>query len=292
MASTDETAERPDFSASSALIVVMQRITSRQNPIVARYRDSARGRPSGSLLLDGAHLVSEALAAGVAIRHVAVSSDALDRDDIRTIVDTISGRGIEVAAASTAVMQAISPVRSSSPIVAIGERPAADAARIYADNALVVITADVQDPGNVGAIVRVAEAGGASGLVAAGSTANPFGWKALRGSMGSALRLPVALDPAADHAAADARRHGCRLVAMVARGGEPHGEADLRGRIAILVGGEGPGIAPSLVDTADVRVTIPMERPVESLNAAVAAAVLIYEARRQRMMGGAAGAGG
>jgi TrmH family RNA methyltransferase len=264
----------------------MQRITSRQNPLVARYRDSARGRPSDSLLLDGAHLVSEAIAAGVPIRHVTVASDALERVDILMIVDAIAARGIDIAAASTAVMQAISPVRSSSQIVAIGERPAADLAGMYDHNAaLVVITADVQEPGNVGAIVRVAEAGGASGLVAAGSTANPFGWKALRGSMGSALRLPVAVDPAADHAAADARRHGCRLVAMVPRGGQLHVESDLRGRVAILVGGEGAGIARSLADTADARVTIPMERPVESLNVAVAAAVLIYEARRQRMNG-------
>jgi TrmH family RNA methyltransferase len=261
-------------------------ITSRRNPIVARYRDSARGRPPDSVLLDGAHLVSEALAAGVRLRHVAVASEALARDDIRAIVDTLAGRGIDIAAASTAVMQAISPVRSASQIVAIGERPAADIARIYGDDAaLVVITADVQDPGNVGAIVRVAEAGGASGLVAAGRTANPFGWKALRGSMGSALRLPVAVDPATDHAAADARRHGCRLVAMVPRGGQPHSESDLRGRVAILVGGEGAGIAQGAVDSADVRVTIPMAPPVESLNAAVAAAVLIYEARRQRMTG-------
>ena len=261
----------------------MQRITSRQNSLVARYRDSARGKPSDSLLLDGAHLVFAALAAGVPIRHVAVSSDALEREDIRTIVDTITGRGIDIAAASTAVMQAISPVRSSSQIVAIGQRPAPDLARLYSpDAALVVIAADVQDPGNIGAIVRVAEAGGASGVIAAGSTANPFGWKALRGSMGSALRLPVAVDPATDHAAGEARQHGSRLVAMVPRGGQPYVESDLRGRVAILVGGEGAGIAQRLVATADVRVTIPMERPVESLNAAVAAAVLIYEARRQR----------
>ena len=264
----------------------MQRITSRQNPLVARYRDSAHGQPSDSLLLDGEHLVSEALAAGVLIRHVVVSFDALDRDDIRAIVNTIVGRGIDIAAASTSVMQAISPVRSASRIVAIGQRPTVDIALMHGGHAaLVVIAADVQDPGNVGAIVRVAEAGGASGLIAAGSTANPFGWKALRGSMGSALRLPVAVNPAPDHAAADARRHGCRLVAMVPRGGQPHVESDLRGPVALLVGGEGAGIARSLVDTADVRVTIPMERPVESLNAAVAAAVLIYEARRQRTSG-------
>ena len=265
---------------------MLPRITSRHNPLVARYRDSANGQPPDSLLLDGAHLVSEALAAGVPVRHVVVSSDALERDDIRAIVNAIAGRGIDVAAASAAVMQAISPVRSASRIAAIGQRPEADVALMYGgDAALVVIAADLQDPGNLGAIVRVAEAGGASGLIAAGTTANPFGWKALRGSMGSALRLPVGVDRAPDHAAAGARRHGCRLVALVPRGGQPHVEADWRGRVAILVGGEGAGIARSLVDAADVQVTIPMERPVESLHAAVAAAVVIYEARRQRTSG-------
>jgi TrmH family RNA methyltransferase len=268
---------------NSGTNAMLPKITSRQNPLVARYRDSARGEPADSLLLDGVHLVSEALAAGVLIQHVAVSADGLEREDIRAIVDTVVERGIGVAAVSAAVMEALSPVRSSSPIVAIGRRPAADRARLYGGQAaLVVIAADVQDPGNVGAMVRVAEAGGASGVVAAGATADPFGWKAMRGSMGSALRLPIAVEAVTDQAAADARRHGCRLVAMVPRGGQPHVESDLRGPVAILVGGEGAGIAPSVVDLADIRVTIPMEPPVESLNAAVAAAVLIYEARRQR----------
>ena len=192
---------------------MLPKITSRQNPIVARYRDSARGRPSDSLLLDGAHLVSEALAAGVPLRHVAVSSDALERDDIRAIVDTLAGRGIDIAAASAAVMQAISPVRSASPIVAIGERPAAGS-HIYRDHAGRRHRRGRED--REWAPSCASQKLAARGLVAAGRTANPFGWKALRGSMGSALRLPVAVDPATDHAAADARRHGW-LVAMVPR---------------------------------------------------------------------------
>ena len=86
---------------------------------------------------------------------------------------------------------------------------------------LVVVAVDVQDPGNVGAIVRVAEAGGATGVIAAGASADPFGWKALRGSMGSALRLPVVRATDTADALADARRHGCRIVATVPRGGRP-----------------------------------------------------------------------
>jgi TrmH family RNA methyltransferase len=145
-----------------------------------------------------------------------------------------------------------------------------------------VIAIDVQDPGNLGSIVRVAEAGGADGLVAAGACADPFGWKALRGSMGSALRLPTAvqLDPA--RAVADAQRHGCRVVATVPRDGRSVFDVDYRGPVAILVGGEGAGLPRSIIEAADERVTIPMAAPVESLNAAVAAALIVYEVRRQR----------
>ena len=140
---------------------------------------------------------------------------------------------------------------------------------------------DVQDPGNVGAIARVAEAGGATGLIAAGASADPFGWKALRGSMGSSLRLPVVSASAAE-AIADARRHDCRIVAAVPRDGRTLYDAQLGGPVAILIGGEGAGLPPALCDSADERVTIPMAPPVESLNTAVAAALVVYEARRQR----------
>ena len=151
--------------------------------------------------------------------------------------------------------------------------------------ALAIIAIDVQDPGNLGAIVRVAEAAGATGFVAAGGSANPFGWKALRGSMGSALRLPITSEVAAEDAVADARRHGCRIIATVLRDGRSLFGVDLAGPLHVLIGGEGQGLAAALTDAADERVTIPMQAPVESLNAAVTAALIVYEAFRQRSVG-------
>jgi RNA methyltransferase, TrmH family len=147
---------------------------------------------------------------------------------------------------------------------------------------VVVIAVGVQDPGNLGAIVRVAEAAGASGVIAAGACADPFGWKALRGSMGSSLRLPVAVTADAGEAIGAARRAGYRLVATVPRGGQGLFEVSLSGPIAFLVGGEGPGLPAAVIESADDRITIPMEGAVESLNSAVAAALLVYEAYRQR----------
>jgi RNA methyltransferase, TrmH family len=259
-------------------------ITSRQNPLVARFRDAARGDAGPVMLLDGAHLVFDAVAAGVAVQIAALTPSALESGELQPLVTALGEQGVEVAVVSAQVMDAISPVRSASAIVALAERPPAVRATALYSRAspLVVIAVDVQDPGNVGAIVRVAEAAGATGVVAAGASANPFGWKALRGSMGSALRLPVVAGVSAEDALADAREHGCRVVATVPRDGRPLFEAPLTRPLAILIGGEGRGLAAPIVAAADERVTIPMQAPVESLNAAVTAAVLLYEAGRQQ----------
>jgi RNA methyltransferase, TrmH family len=267
----------------------MQRISSRRNPLVNQYRDVARGKNSNLLLLDGAHLVSAALAANIRVRHIVVSADALDRPDVRAIVDLIDTHQTAFAAASASVVSAMSPVRQPSGIVAIAERPSWRDEDLFPSIALVVIAADVQDPGNIGAITRVAEAGGANGVIAAGASADPFGWKALRGSMGSALRLPIAVQKNAYLAVDNARKNGCEVIAAMPSGGVSLFELRLSEAVAFLVGGEGGGLAADLSAAADVRVSIPMKHPVESLNTAVAAALLVYEACRQRRKGFTAG---
>jgi TrmH family RNA methyltransferase len=262
----------------------MQRINSRHNPIVARYRAAARRDSADLVLLDGIHLVREALDAGVRLRHAAVRPTASSSDELDTLVARLERAGVDIVAASDKVMEVLSPVRSSSAIVALAERPQPSIETIYGGGrALVVIVSGIQDPGNVGAIVRVAEAGGASGVVVSGGSADPFGWKALRGSMGSSLRLPVVTGGETESAVADAQRHGCRLIATTPRGGRQLTEVNLRPPTAVLIGGEGGGLEAAFVDAADECVTIPMQPPVESLNAAVTAALLVYEARRQRM---------
>jgi RNA methyltransferase, TrmH family len=261
----------------------MKTIASRQNALVARFRAVAHNEEDGVILLDGPHLVGEALAAGLTLEETIVAEADVSRADIAPLVARCERDGIPITAATSMVMSAVSPVRSSSAIVAIAIRPAEPADEPFAAaNALVVIACDVQDPGNAGAIVRVAEAAGATALVVAGPSADPFGWKALRGSMGSALRLPIAVHADAEEAASRAREHGCKVVATVPRGGRSLFDVDLTGSLAVLIGGEGAGLAPALVEAADVRLTIPMTPPVESLNAAVTAALILYEAKRQR----------
>lgn len=260
----------------------LARITSRQNPIVARYRAAARG-DAAEILLDGAHLVVEALDAGIHLRHAAIAADALERDDLRAVVGRLRDARVDVVTATAPVMALMSPVRSPSAIVALADRPAIDPRRLYRAPALVGVAIDVQDPGNMGAIVRVAEAAGASGVIAAGVSANPFGWKALRGAMGSALRFPVIATRDSLEAVNDARTQGCRILATTPRGGQSLFDVDLTPPTAVLIGGEGAGLPDALDALADDRVTIPMQLPVESLNAAVTTALIFYEARRQRV---------
>src|SRR5262249_55836571 len=112
--------------------------------------------------------------------------------------------------------------------------------------------------------------------------ADPFGWKALRGAMGSTFRMPVAAKQPLPDVMRRARACGLRLYATVPRGGTPLPECDLQAPCGILLGGEGPGLPAALMEAGDGRVTIPMRPPFESLNVAIAAALILYEASTQR----------
>lgn len=265
----------------------MKTISSRQNPIVQTFRQLARtpDATGARLLLDGVHLVRDARAAGAEIEIAAVAASRLrGAGEEADIARRLRAEGTTVLSATDQAFVAMSPVRTPSGIVAIARRRPADADRICGrPDAFVLVAVDVQDPGNLGSLLRAAEAGGATGALVCGASANPFSWKAVRGSMGSILRLPVHAGLTADEAIRCMRRHDGRTVASAPRDGREPDAIDWRGRLAVLVGGEGPGLSEAVLAAADNLVTIPMAAPVESLNVAVAAAILVYAARRQRI---------
>jgi TrmH family RNA methyltransferase len=259
----------------------MERIASRHNPVVKRFRDAMQPG-SEDLLLDGEHLLDEALDASLAIAIVAIRED-LQGGPAGALAARAAGTGARVVAVPQKVLGAISPVQQPSGIVALARRECATLEAALADAPqLVIVLAGVQDPGNVGAIVRAADACGATGVIAAEGTADPFGWKALRGSMGSAFRVPVAVRHSLEAAIRAARGRGATVYAAVPHGGVPLPRCDLRPPLAILFGGEGAGVPDRLLALADRRLTIPMRAGVESLNVATAAALVAYEASRQR----------
>ncbi len=268
----------------------MKQLSSRHHPLVATCRALARGRvearaedDGGRLLLDGVHLVRDAAAAGLRLDTLAMTARFLGTPEGRAIVDDFASSPSELVEVSDAMMSAMSPVTTPSGLVAIASRPVRSLDMVFERAPqLVVVGVGVQEPGNVGAIVRSAEACGATGVVFCGASADPFGWKALRGSMGSALRLPVTSAGSLDEVFAAARRRGVRVAATRPRGGQPPRAADLRQPLALVLGGEGPGLPASVLDAADLCLSLPMREPVESLNVAVAAALFVYEAANQR----------
>jgi TrmH family RNA methyltransferase len=152
---------------------------------------------------------------------------------------------------------------------------------------LVVVMAGVQDPGNVGTIVRSAEAFGATGVVAARGTADPWSPKALRASAGSGLRLPVLRGMAVPVLLAQLKMERVKIFAAGAASrdaasGANELSADLRDPAAVFIGSEGAGLPPEVLHAADATISIPMSEAVESLNAGVAASVVLFEAARQR----------
>lgn len=260
-------------------------LTSRRHPLVQACREARAGGGDQPLLLDGWHLLVEAVQAGLAIDTVALDRDPADAVADRALA-TLIDRGAHVVRASADVLQAISPVRTASGVVALARRPPAALAGVFAGApALLLIAVDVQDPGNVGAIVRTAEAAGATGFVAAGASADPFGWKALRASMGSAFRLPLARATDAAAVVAEARARQLQTVALAARHGSPPDDVPMHGATCLLIGGEGPGLDGALLAGADRILTLPMAAPVESLNVAVAAGLAVYAAAAQRRSG-------
>jgi TrmH family RNA methyltransferase len=252
------------------------RLSSRQHAVVRRFRQIARGGDPDLVLIDGEHLLAEALACDVPIETVLTDGRSPG------LTGRARAAGATVHEATEAVIEAASPVRTPSGVVALARwRTTALDAVIGPSSGSCLGLVGVQDPGNVGSAIRAADALGATGLLALDGTADPRGWKTMRGAMGSSFRVPIARASASD-AIDRARTQGLLVVASVAAAGTPVEHADLASPALLLVGSEGAGIPPAIVAMADRQVTIPMRAGVDSLNVAVTAALLLFEARRQR----------
>ncbi len=218
-------------------------ITSRQNPLVARFK-AAADHDEQWMLLEGAHLLTEALEAGLAVDCVAVDPDRLAGGDLETLARAVPAD--RLVTVSRSVLDAMSPVRTPSGIVALAARPRHVTADVmHGGTALLVGAADIQDPGNLGAVIRAAEAGGATGVITTPGGADPFGWKAVRGSMGSAFRVPIAQAASAAAMVDQARTAGLQVVAAVGHGHTPMHAIDFTNATLVVLGSEGQGLAPA-----------------------------------------------
>ena len=226
--------------------------------------------------------MAEALAAQVTLVEAAASSRFGRTATERGLLDEIVRRGVPVRRLDEWLLSSLSELEASPGLLAIAERPRFDEAALFRDSALILIAVGVQNPGNLGALLRTAEAAGATGAYLTSGCADPFSWKALRGSMGSAFRLSHVGGLSGAEAMQRARARGLQALATEPTAPVAYDEVDLTRPTALLVGAEGSGLPAALAAAADVRVRVPMRPPVESLNLSVASGVILFEAARQR----------
>ena len=253
-------------------------VSSRANARVKQLRAAFEGRArlsGGMVAIEGDHLLAEALRSGMVLKAVFVS----ERREVPKIVP----RSVEVVRLTEDVFESVVETQSPQGVAALIVPPVHELADVMAGTPLILIAAGLQDPGNLGTLVRSAEAFGATGVLTTPATVSAWNQKALRASVGSVFRVPVVVVTLEEVAALKDR--GVRLLAAVGTddfGTKAAQAVDFTEPCAVMIGNEGAGLAAEWMEVADARVTIPCPGAVESLNAAVAGSLLLYEASRQR----------
>jgi TrmH family RNA methyltransferase len=248
-------------------------IESPSNPVIRQIARSLEEHTH--LLLEGEKAILDAIAAGIPLEHLLHDSSVKPG---RLAAATSANPRL----VSRAVLERLADSKTPQHLIAIARRRDVPVAEILGREGPVVFVFGIQDPGNLGAIVRVAEAAGGAGVVAAPGSADFFHPRAVRGSAGSVLRIPVSGRVSFEPFASDAKSAGRSIAGAVAAGGENPFEAPLDAKSVLVVGAEGPGLPAGAYRYLDRRLTIPMNAPVDSLNAAVAAALLLYSVRLRR----------
>jgi RNA methyltransferase, TrmH family len=256
-------------------------VQSKQNARLKGLRQAlaSPGR-EGLIGIEGPNLVEEAMRARVRIACVFVAEGSENVvEELRVPEQT------EILLVPRPLLDAALTTETPQPVAALVEAPDWTWAHVFGSHhgrtALIVILAGLQDPGNFGTILRSAEAFGATGVVSLPGTVSAWNPKTVRASAGSVFRVPLITASERD-CLENLHEAGVKILATTVLAAQPVNLVEMNGPVAVIIGNEGNGIADDLAEKADTKITIPCPGPVESLNAAVAASVLLYEASRQR----------
>lgn len=276
-------------------------LTSRENRWLKDFRVALRGglpTESGCIGVEGPHLVKEGLRSSLSVEALLVSESGEHLiEALAPLLSHPNRAGLRVLRTTDRLFAGIADTETPQGIAALVHPPTATFDDLLRPGSgaepFVAVLVGVQDPGNVGTILRTAEAFGATGAAACASgrsgTANPFAPKVLRASAGAALRLPIVHGVSLPVLLAQLRVSGVKLFAAIAHDRAPADrpvlapwKVEWRQPVALLIGNEGAGLPEETERSADACVRIPIAPGVESLNAAIAAALILYEAARQR----------
>lgn len=264
----------------------LRRVTSRHNELVKELRHALTHdtlTDDGCCAVEGVRIIEEAVRSGLRFKALFVREGAEER--AQRLLPQISSHAESLmlpAEVFSSVVSTEAP-QGVAALVRLKEHSLEDA--MAGSDPLVVIASGIQDPGNLGTMLRSAEAFGATGLLSVEGTVSPYNAKVVRAAAGSLFRLPV-VRTKLQTALAALRQRGIRILGTSSHKGTPAHQANLQGAVALLIGNEGSGIGRHVVSEVDELIGIPHSPKVESLNAAIAASVLLYEAKRQRAESG------
>ena len=260
----------------------VRRVDSSQNARVKELRRSfAEAAPNqqGEVAIEGMHLVEEAIRSGLRLGTVFFGESARER--AHKLLPQLSAHTEALLLPDSVFARAV-PSETPQGVAALVRVKSFTLENVLAAQAtLLVITAGLQDPGNLGTIARSGEAFSVTGLLLGERTVSPWNWKAVRASAGSLFRVPTVKVELAQ-ALPEIKARGVRVLATSSHKGTVISDVDLRGPVALVVGGEGAGVPKDVLAQADEIVAIPQSTKVESLNAGIAASIVLYEAARQR----------
>ena len=228
-------------------------------------------------------MVEEALRDDAGVTMV-VAAPALVQHHGKGVLKLAESRGVDILWISERLMDTLSESKTPQPVMAVVRMKRHGEEELLTHDAkLIVVAHQLQDPGNLGTIIRTAEAVNASGVAITANTVDPYNAKAVRASMGSILRLPVVPIGDLPSFLKKCKAQGFQTTATILTGGKTHFDVDLTKPTVVILGQEGAGLSEDIVTRIDLRVRIPMAETIDSLNVSTAATVILYEALRQRL---------
>ncbi|KKC49358.1 MULTISPECIES: TrmH family RNA methyltransferase [Paenibacillus] len=261
--------------------MISEPLTSTSNSRVKAWTAllDAKGRKrSGQFLAEGVHMVKEALLCGASVGTIVYDAGRGMPAELEPLLRDSSA---ELVPASAAVMAKCTGTDSPPPVFAVVDKPSHDEAALHKPDALVVVLDAVRDPGNAGTIIRSADAAGADAVILGRGCVDLYNPKTVRSTMGSLFHLPV-LEMDLAEALPKARERGMLLAGTSLQAARSCYECDFTGPVWLLFGNEAEGLSPQTLNQLDLGIIIPMKGRSESLNVAMAATVVLYEALRQR----------
>lgn len=262
-------------------------ITSRENVLikkVVKLHTAAGRKKIRQYFTEGIRSVGQALEAGAPIAEVIYSAGVFRLPGGGELMDRVFKAGLRTVEISESLFKHVSDTENPQPVMAVIDiRDCTLDDLPEAQDMLLVIADAIQDPGNLGTIIRTADAAGAKAVLLLKGTADPYSPKAVRSTMGSIFSIPVMVQCNTEELFCRLRERGVRLIAASPEGGTAYWDADFRGSIAIIIGNEANGISETAREYSDLCVALPMNGRAESLNAAVACGILLYKALEQRL---------